>query len=100
MPLPPDSRVLKKSFEPVFLQYTEGRFQWIFELTDKSTLFFFREWPSSLLNTAKLMDENQTLYRLKELEYIEKICDRIDTISLSGRDGLLDSLNQFLATKK
>jgi len=54
----------------------------------------------SLLNTAKLMDENQTLYRLKELEYIEKICDRIDTISLSGRDGLLDSLNQFLATKK
>ena len=53
----------------------------------------------SLLNTAKLMDENQTLYRLKELEYIEKICDRIDTISLSGRDGLLDSLNQFLATK-
>ena len=29
----------------------------------------------SLLNTAKLMEENPTLYRLKELEHIERICD-------------------------
>ena len=26
----------------------------------------------SLLNTARLMEENPTLYKLKELEYIEK----------------------------
>jgi len=38
----------------------------------------------SLLNTAKLMDENQTLYRLKELEYLEKICEHVGSIHLSG----------------
>ena len=53
----------------------------------------------SLLNTAKLMDENKTLYRLKELEYIERICDRVGSISLSGRDSLLDNLDNFLAAK-
>ena len=31
----------------------------------------------SLLNTAKLMDENKTLYRLKELEYLGKICEQV-----------------------
>ena len=38
----------------------------------------------SLLNTAKLMDENQTLYRLKELEYLEKICEHVGSIHVSG----------------
>ena len=38
----------------------------------------------SLLNTAKLMEENQTLYRLKELEFLEKICDKIGNVSLNG----------------
>ena len=42
----------------------------------------------SLLNTAKLMDENQTLYRLKELEYLEKICEHVGSIHLSGGDVL------------
>lgn len=50
----------------------------------------------SLLNTAKLMDENQTLYRLKELEYIERISDRIGNISLGGGNGLLEQLNTLL----
>lgn len=40
----------------------------------------------SLLNTAKLMDENQTLYRLKELEYIERICENVGNINLNGGD--------------
>ena len=31
----------------------------------------------SLLNTAKVMEENKTLYRLKEMEYIEKIVEKI-----------------------
>lgn len=53
----------------------------------------------SLLNTAKLMDENKTLYRLKELEFLEKICDRVGNISLSGRDNLLENLNSLLAAK-
>jgi regulator of protease activity HflC (stomatin/prohibitin superfamily) len=53
----------------------------------------------SLLNTAKLMDENQTLYRLKELEFLEKICDKIGTISLSGSNNLLEQLNALLGAK-
>lgn len=50
----------------------------------------------SLLNTAKLMDENQTLYRLKELEYLERICERIGNVSLSGGGNLLEQLNSLL----
>jgi regulator of protease activity HflC (stomatin/prohibitin superfamily) len=50
----------------------------------------------SLLNTAKIMDENKTLYRLKELEFLEKICEKIGTISLGGGDPLLDKLNRLI----
>lgn len=53
----------------------------------------------SLLNTAKLMDENQTLYRLKELEFLEKICEKIGNISLTGGGSLLEELNQLLSTR-
>lgn len=51
----------------------------------------------SLLNTAKLMEENQTLYRLKELEFLERICDRIGSISLTGGDSLIEQLNMLLS---
>jgi regulator of protease activity HflC (stomatin/prohibitin superfamily) len=50
----------------------------------------------SLLNTARLMDENQTLYKLKELEYLEKICDNVGTISVSGGGDLLGQLRGIL----
>lgn len=40
----------------------------------------------SLLNTAKLMDENQTLYKLKELEYVERIFENVGNISIAGGD--------------
>jgi regulator of protease activity HflC (stomatin/prohibitin superfamily) len=53
----------------------------------------------SLLNTAKLMDENQTLYRLKELEFLEKICDKIGNISLTGGSSLLEQLNTLLSAQ-
>lgn len=53
----------------------------------------------SLLNTAKLMEENQTLYRLKELEFLEKICDKIGSISLTGGGSLLEQLNNLFAAK-
>lgn len=52
----------------------------------------------SLLNTAKLMDENQTLYRLKEMEFLEKICEKIDNVSLLGGGNLLEQLNSLLTT--
>ncbi|MGC5324198.1 slipin family protein [Brevibacillus sp. SYSU BS000544] len=54
----------------------------------------------SLLNTAKLMDENQTLSRLKELEYLERICERIGHVSLSGGGNLLEQLNSLFTAKK
>lgn len=50
----------------------------------------------SLLNTAKLMDENQTLYRLKELEFLEKICSNVGNISLNGNDGVLTQLTALM----
>lgn len=42
----------------------------------------------SLLNTAKLMEENPTLYRLKELESIERICENVGNINVNGGDML------------
>lgn len=50
----------------------------------------------SLLNTAKLMDENQTLYKLKELEYLEKICENVGTITVNGGNGLLKELRELM----
>jgi len=52
----------------------------------------------SLLNTAKLMDENATLYKLKELEYLEKICDKVGNISVGGGD-LLAQLRAMIGDK-
>lgn len=44
----------------------------------------------SLLNTAKLMDENPTLLRLKEIEALEKVVEKVDKISVyDGLNGLL-----------
>lgn len=48
-----------------------------------------------LLNTAKLMDENETLYKLKELECLERICDKVGSISVGGGD-LLGQLKGLL----
>jgi len=50
----------------------------------------------SLLNTAKLMDENQTLYKLKELEYIERICENVGNISFNGNGNILSQLTAIL----
>ena len=48
----------------------------------------------SLLNTARLMEENQTLYKLKELEYMERICEKVGNINLGGSG---DALSQLMA---
>lgn len=46
----------------------------------------------SLLNTAKIMEENAILYKLKEFEYIERISEKINQITLSGGTQILDQL--------
>jgi regulator of protease activity HflC (stomatin/prohibitin superfamily) len=50
----------------------------------------------SLLNTARMMEENATLYKLKELEYLERICDRVDSIKVSNAAGLLEQLRSMI----
>lgn len=49
----------------------------------------------SLLNTAKLMEENQMLFKLKEMEYVEKIAEKINNISLSGGSMIVDQLKDI-----
>ena len=53
----------------------------------------------SLLNTAKLMDENKTLYKLKELEYLEKICEKVGEITVDGSRDLLTQLTAVVTGK-
>lgn len=54
----------------------------------------------SLLNTAKLMEENAMLWKLKEMEYVEKIADRISNISVSGNGVLIEQLKQIFVPQK
>ncbi len=51
----------------------------------------------SLLNTAKVMEENPVALRLKELETLERVAERIDRISVFG--GLDQVLNGLVTLK-
>jgi len=47
----------------------------------------------SQLNTAKLIEDNPVLMRLKELEALEKVTEKIDTLTVfGGLDGVLKQL--------
>ena len=50
----------------------------------------------SLLNTAKLMEENETLFQLKKLEYLERICGKVGEISVAGNSNLLEQLGNLM----
>ncbi len=50
----------------------------------------------SLLNTARLMDENKTLYKLKELECLERICTQVGSIHVAGGGALLEQLKALM----
>ncbi len=49
----------------------------------------------SLLNTAKLMEENEMLWKLKEMEYVEKIADKIGEITISGGGNIISQLKEI-----
>ena len=49
----------------------------------------------SMLNTAKLMEENEMLWKLKEMEYVEKIADRIGKITISGSGNIISQLKEI-----
>lgn len=54
----------------------------------------------SLLNTAKLMEENPLLLRLKEMEYIEQITSRIDRLSLGQSEPLIEQLTKLFQARE
>lgn len=54
----------------------------------------------SLLNTAKLMEENPTLYKLKELEYVERIFENVNNVNLNGNADLLTQLTSLVTSSK
>lgn len=51
----------------------------------------------SLLNTAKLMEENKTLYKLKELEFVERICANVGNINIGANGDVLSQLSNILS---
>lgn len=51
----------------------------------------------SLMNTAKMMENNPIVLRLKELEVLEKVTEKIDNITVFGG---LDSILKELVTLK
>ena len=52
----------------------------------------------SLLNTARLMDENPTLLRLKELETLEKVTEKVDKLTVfGGLEGVLKDVVRIQA---
>jgi regulator of protease activity HflC (stomatin/prohibitin superfamily) len=53
----------------------------------------------SLLNTAKLMEDNPLLVRLKELETIEKIAEKVDKITVGSFDALIGELVTMRSAK-
>ncbi len=54
----------------------------------------------SLLNTAKLMEGNEMLFKLKEMEYVEKIADKIGEITLSGNGNMVKELKGIFTVNK
>lgn len=49
----------------------------------------------SMLNTAKLMEDNEMLWKLKEMEYVEKIADKIGEITISGSGNVIGQLKEI-----
>lgn len=54
----------------------------------------------SSLNTAKLMEDNPILFKLKELEYVERLSEKISQINVSGGGHILDQLKDILVSSK
>lgn len=54
----------------------------------------------SLLNTAKLMENNEMLFKLKEMGCVEKIADKIQDISLYGGGHMIDKLKDIFSVMR
>lgn len=49
----------------------------------------------NLLNTAKLMEDNAMLFKLKEMEYMEKIAEKIGEITVSSGGQVMEQLTKI-----
>ena len=49
----------------------------------------------SLLNTAKLMENNSMLYKLKQMEYIETIAEKVGKISIGSNSKLIGQMQNL-----
>jgi regulator of protease activity HflC (stomatin/prohibitin superfamily) len=54
----------------------------------------------SLLNTAKIMEDNAVVAHLKELEYIERIADKVKEINIGGGGAVLDRMRELFVPEK
>lgn len=54
----------------------------------------------SLLNTAKLMEDNAMLWKIKEMEYVEKIAEKISNISIGGSGNIVEQLKEIFTTAR
>lgn len=54
----------------------------------------------SFLNTAKLMEDNEMLFKLKEMEYVEKIAEKIGEITVSGNGNMVKQLKEIFSVNK
>ena len=54
----------------------------------------------TMLNSAKLMEENQMLFKLKEMEYIERIADKVGAITISGGGQVLKEMKGLFGDSK
>jgi len=54
----------------------------------------------SLLNSAKLMEDNKMLFKLKEMEYVQKIAERIGEITVSGNGQIVEQLKGIFTHAK
>jgi len=54
----------------------------------------------SLLNTAKLMEDNAMLLKLKEMEYVERIAEKINSITVAGGGQIVEQLKEIFVVEK
>lgn len=49
----------------------------------------------TMLNTAKLMSENEMLFKLKEMEYLERIVTKVGEVNISSEGAVLNQLSHI-----
>ncbi len=54
----------------------------------------------SLLNTAKMMEDNPVLMKLKELEYLERIFEHVGAITLNNNSDVTTQLLSLIQSQK